>query len=60
MAAAEDPKKAQIAKYIDRNPKSVFSEFAHAALPDEITDLLSAMRAQDDRATSDNDQPRSA
>jgi hypothetical protein len=55
MAAAEDPKKAQIAKYIDRNPKSVLSDFEHEDMPDEITDLLSAMRAQDDRATSDND-----
>jgi hypothetical protein len=60
MATAEDPKKAQIAKYSDKNLKHVFSDLEHEDMPDEISDLLSALRAQDDRATSDNDQPRSA
>jgi hypothetical protein len=55
MAAAEDPKKAQIAKYIDKNLQTVFSDLEHDDMPNEITDLLSALRAQDDRATSDND-----
>ena len=60
MATAEDPKKAQIAKYSDKNLKHVFSDLEHEDMPDETSDLLSALRAQDDWATSDNDEPRSA
>jgi hypothetical protein len=60
MATAEDPKKAQIAKYSDKNLKHVFSDLEHEDMPDKITDLLSALRAQDDgrRQTMTNLDPR--
>ena len=43
----DDPKAAKIEKYIDENLKKVFSDLENDGLPDEITDLLSVLRAQD-------------
>ena len=48
MASEKDPKKAKIAKYIDTNLKKVFSELERDEMPDQITDLLSVLRAQDE------------
>ena len=48
MTSTEDPKKAKIAKYIDENLKQIFSELEVDEMPDQITDLLSVLRAQDD------------
>lgn len=48
MASSKDHKKAKIAKYIDENLKQVFSELERDEMPDQITDLLSVLRAQDD------------
>ena len=48
MASREDPKQTKIAKYIDDNLKQVFSELEEDKMPDQITDLLSVLRAQDE------------
>lgn len=48
MASTEEPKKARIAKYIDENLKQVFSDLERDEMPDQITDLLSVLRAQDE------------
>ncbi|MGJ8610852.1 MAG: NepR family anti-sigma factor [Octadecabacter sp.] len=48
MTSREDPKTAKIAKYIDENLKQVFAELQDDDMPDQITDLLSVLRAQDD------------
>jgi len=48
MTSRDDPKKAKIAKYIDENLKQVFSDLESDKMPDQITDLLSVLRAQDD------------
>ncbi|WP_299286060.1 NepR family anti-sigma factor [uncultured Tateyamaria sp.] len=50
MASKQDPKNAQIDAYIDQNLKKVFAELQTGDLPDEITDLLSVLRAQDQEA----------
>lgn len=47
MASEDDPRQAKIAKYIDENLKQVFSELERDEMPDQITDLLSVLRAQD-------------
>lgn len=47
MASQEDPKKAKIDRYIDKNLKQVFSELEQDEMPDSITDLLMVLRAQD-------------
>ena len=47
MASGERPKKEQIDRYIDENLKKVFSDLEADQLPDQITDLLSVLRAQD-------------
>lgn len=47
MASSKDPKEARIAKYIDENLKYVFSELERDEMPDQIIDLLSVLRAQD-------------
>ena len=48
MASRENPKKAKIAQYIDENLKQVFSDLQQDEMPDQITDLLSVLRAQDE------------
>ena len=48
MASDDDQKKAKIAKYIDENLKQVFSELENDDMPDQITDLLMVLRAQDE------------
>jgi len=47
MVSDEDPKKQRIAKYIDENLKQVFSDLEGDGMPDQIMDLLSVLRAQD-------------
>ena len=47
MSSKHDPKKARIDQYIDENLKKVFSELEKDEMPDQITDLLSVLRAQD-------------
>ena len=47
MATEEDPKKAEIAHYIDENLKQVFSDLQSSQMPDQIIDLLNVLRAQD-------------
>ncbi|MDC0116014.1 NepR family anti-sigma factor [Octadecabacter sp.] len=48
MMSDEDPKKAKIAQFIDENLKQVFSDLEGDAMPDQIIDLLSVLRAQDE------------
>ena len=48
MASDDDQKKAKIGKYIDENLKQVFSELENDDMPDQITDLLMVLRAQDE------------
>jgi len=48
MTSSDNNKQAKIAKYIDSNLKQVFSDLEDDELPDQITDLLSVLRAQDD------------
>lgn len=48
MASHEDPRKAKIAAYIDENLKQVFSDLEGDDMPDQIIDLLSVLRAQDE------------
>ena len=47
MKRTLDPKKERIAQYIDENLKKVFSELEADEMPDQMTDLLSVLRAQD-------------
>ena len=47
MMPKDDQKAARIEQYIDQNLKKVFSDLENDGLPDEITDLLSVLRAQD-------------
>lgn len=47
MASKDDPKSALIDAYINQNLNEVFSELQADKMPDEITDLLSVLRAQD-------------
>jgi hypothetical protein len=47
MTSQENPKKQRIAKYIDENLKQVFSDLEGDDMPDQIIDLLSVLRAQD-------------
>ncbi|WP_415404420.1 hypothetical protein [Tateyamaria sp. SN3-11] len=48
MASKQDPRKARIDNYIDQSLKKVFSELETDEMPDQITDLLSVLRAQDE------------
>ncbi|MCV2892237.1 NepR family anti-sigma factor [Lentibacter sp. XHP0401] len=48
MTSRSDAKKAKIAEYIDENLKKVFSELESDEMPDQIVDLLSVLRAQDE------------
>ena len=47
MARENEAKQEQIDRFIDENLKAVFSDYQSDAMPDEITDLLTALRAQD-------------
>ncbi|MDO6590342.1 MULTISPECIES: NepR family anti-sigma factor [Rhodobacterales] len=49
MSSVNDPKKQRIEKYIDENLKKVFSDLEDDQMPDQIIDLLSVLRAQDER-----------
>ncbi|MBB5723985.1 hypothetical protein FHS72_003633 [Loktanella ponticola] len=48
MTSRDDPKKLKIASFIDENLKQVFSDLERDQMPDQITDLLTLLRAQDD------------
>ena len=48
MASQNQPKRERIDRYIDQNLKKVFSDLEKDQMPDEITDLLSVLRAQDE------------
>jgi len=52
MASDEDLKKERIARFIDENLKQVFSDLEHDDMPDQISDLLSVLRAQDQERDS--------
>ncbi|SEW19011.1 hypothetical protein SAMN04488515_1499 [Cognatiyoonia koreensis] len=44
-----DPKrKTLIAQYINENLKEVFDEYASEDMPDEMKDMLSLLKAQDE------------
>jgi len=47
MASQKNEKDAKIAHYIDESLKQVFSDLEKDEMPDQITDLLSVLRAQD-------------
>jgi len=47
MTSKQDPRKARAEQYIDQSLKKVFSELQNDEMPDQITDLLSVLRAQD-------------
>jgi len=54
MADSKDPKQDEvIERYIDKNLKKVFSQYADEEMPSEITDLLSVLRAQDKEASKE-------
>ncbi len=48
MASQNEPKQDRIDRYIDENLKKVFSDMEKDQMPDEIIDLLSVLRAQDE------------
>lgn len=48
MMSQQKPRTADVAKYIDENLKKVFSELERDEMPDQIIDLLSILRAQDE------------
>ena len=48
MASKQDTGKAKRDEFIDQNLKKVFSELETDDMPDQITDLLSVLRAQDE------------
>lgn len=52
MASSEDQKQAKIAQYIDNNLKQVFSDLEKDDMPDQIIDLLTVLRAQDEELKS--------
>jgi hypothetical protein len=56
MASGDDPKQHKIDEYIDKNLKTVFSDYENDAMPDEIVDLLTALRAQDAELKAKNEQ----
>lgn len=47
MTSRPDPKQERIAQFIDENLKRVFSDLESDEMPDQITDLLAVLRAQD-------------
>jgi Anti-sigma factor NepR len=48
MASKQETKKTRRDAFIDQNLKKVFSELETDDMPDQITDLLSVLRAQDE------------
>lgn len=48
MESKQDYRKKRRDAFIDQNLKKVFSELETDAMPDQITDLLSVLRAQDE------------
>jgi hypothetical protein len=48
MASKQETKKTRRDAFIDQNLKKVFSELETDEMPDQITDLLSVLRAQDE------------
>ena len=56
MTSKDDKKQAKISEYIDENLKRVFSELESDEMPDQITDLLSVLRAQDESMKSRNEK----
>lgn len=48
MASENRPKQERIDQYIDQNLKKVFSDLEKDEMPDQIIDLLSVLRAQDE------------
>lgn len=56
MASGDDPKQHKIDEYIDKNLKTVFSDYENDGMPDEIVDLLTALRAQDAELKAKNEQ----
>ena len=48
MTSDHDAKQAKIDSFIQYNVKQVFSELEQDKMPDQIIDLLTALRAQDD------------
>lgn len=48
MASQNRPKQERIDEYIDQNLKKVFSDLEKDEMPDQIVDLLSVLRAQDE------------
>lgn len=48
MASGQDDKQDKIDAFIDQNLKKVFSDLEKDDMPDQIIDLLSVLRAQDE------------
>ena len=48
MARKPDKTRSRTDDYIDQNLKKVFSELETDEMPDQIMDLLSVLRAQDE------------
>lgn len=48
MASNHTPKQERIDRFIDQNLKKVFSDLEKDQMPDEIIDLLTVLRAQDE------------
>jgi len=48
MTSNNNHKQDRIAHYIDENLSKVFSELENDEMPDQILDLLSVLRAQDE------------
>lgn len=53
MTGADDRLSSGVTKYIDENLKQVFSQLEQDEIPDEITDLLAVLRAQDEELKGD-------
>lgn len=56
MASENDPKQERIDQFIDQSLKTVFSDYEKDKMPDEIVDLLTALRAQDAELKAKNEQ----
>jgi len=52
MTGKSDPMQARIDSYIDRNLQRVFSDLENDTMPDEILDLLTLLRSQDQKLTT--------
>lgn len=49
MTSDETPKQERINRYINKNLRVILSDLAKDDLPDEMTDLLMVLRAQDEQ-----------